>query len=167
MVAKYYKNCVLKITTVFGHLEELANVKIQQAHGIILGRTLEAMLRYFFFRQVIYLKTLVLLGNSKRPVICSCLYVGKERTVLRLTGQHPVNLPEQSQVGNTPNIDQGFRITVFLVQMDSLDTALDERAHIRPAGVATDKIELLMVAEVVQCNPLLGNQRVPGGCFNR
>ena len=56
------------------------------------------MLFYFFCRQVICLETVVFLRNGKRPVISRGLDVGKKRAVLRLTGQHLVNFPEQSKI---------------------------------------------------------------------
>ena len=94
VVAKEYKNRVLEIAAVFCHLHELANIKIQQAHGIVLGSSLESMRYDFLLGHVINLKTLIILGNGKGPVICGGLDVGKKRALLRLLCQNPVNLPE-------------------------------------------------------------------------
>src|SRR5690606_39414103 len=49
--------------------------------------------------------------------------------------------------------------------MNAVDAAVDQSAHVGPAGTAADEVELLVLSQLVKDQALARNQRVTGGGF--
>ncbi|MCY1508050.1 hypothetical protein D9M68_423480 [compost metagenome] len=90
---------------------------------------------------------------------------GEERLVLRQLADQAVAFPEQVEVGDAPDVHHRRAPVALVVEADAVDAAPDQRAHVRPAGVAADHVELLVAPQGVDQGVLAGDQRVARGGF--
>ncbi len=104
VIAKQHEDGVFVVTARLGQLHQPPDIEIQQAHRVVLLHAARTGGLDLLHGLVADLKTVVVFGNGKRPVIARSLHVGKERFVGWQRTQDPVTLLEQVQVGNPPHI---------------------------------------------------------------
>ena len=165
VVAEHHEDGVVVPATRLGDLHQAADVEVQQAHGLVLGLDHRTELAHFRFRAVADLEAVVILGNGEGAVVAGGLDVGEERLVLRHRLQQQIGFLEQAEIGNAPHIHMRRLPEALLVQAHAVDALAYQGVHVRPAGVAADHVEALVVFQIIDQRVLVGNQRVARGGF--
>ncbi len=97
VIAKQHKDGVFVVTARLGQFHQPPDIEIQQAHGVVLLHAARTGGLDLLNSLVADLKTVVVFGDGKRPMVARSLHVGKERFVGWQRTQDPVTLLEQVQ----------------------------------------------------------------------